>query len=75
MINFHGEGEKKRRREKERERRERKGLNKLRRVAEKKIRLKKVKGSIKDATMYIISFHIPSNGRLKFYHVLRDADD
>lgn len=44
MINFHGEGEKKRRREKERERRERKGLNKLRRVAEKKIRLKKVKG-------------------------------
>lgn len=34
-----------------------------------------LKDATKDATVYIISFHIPSNGRLKFYHVLRDADD
>lgn len=44
---------------------------------EKKIRSKEVKGwrKTEDATVCIISFHVLSNGRLKFYHVLRDADD
>lgn len=71
-----------RRREEERETEREKGKERIEETLKndrrkKKVRSKEVKEcqKTKDATVCIISFHILSNGRLKFYHVLRDADD